>query len=187
MMQLETVLSTRRIYEGRVINLRVDDVRTSNGVNTLREIVEHPGAVAIVAVDDEDRILLVRQYRHAAGRVMTEIPAGTLEPGEDPLSCAARELDEETGYIAAHIDRLGGVYTSPGFCTEYIHLFVATGLTRGTAHPEEDEQIGIDAIPRAEVMRRVLAGEIEDAKSVSALLLFDHLAKAREMDRREVE
>jgi ADP-ribose pyrophosphatase len=118
---------------------------------------------------------------------MTEIPAGTLEPGEDPLSCAARELDEETGYIAAHIDGLGGVYTSPGFCTEYIHLFVATGLTRGTAHPEEDEQIGIDAIPQAEVMRRVLAGEIEDAKSVSALLLFDHLAKAREMGRREVE
>jgi ADP-ribose pyrophosphatase len=109
MMQFETVLSTRRIYEGRVINLRVDDVRTSNGVDTLREIVEHPGAVAIVAVDDEDRILLVRQYRHAAGRVMIEIPAGTLEPGEDPLSCAARELDEETGYIAAHIDRLGGV------------------------------------------------------------------------------
>lgn len=176
-MQDETILSTRRIYEGHIVNLRVDDVRTSNGIETLREIVEHPGAVAIVAVDDEDRVLVVHQYRHAAGRVLTEIPAGTLEPGEDPLACAARELAEETGYASARIERIGGIRPSPGFCTEYIHLFAATGLTRGTARPEADEQIQVELLPRAEVMRRVRAGEIEDAKSITALLLLNALSE----------
>lgn len=172
-MQRETVLASRRIYDGRVVSLRLDDVRTSRSLQTMREIVEHHGAVALVAVDDEDRVLFVKQYRHAVGRVTTEIPAGTLEPGEDPLTSAARELAEETGYSAAQFERIGGIYPSPGFCTEHIHLYLARRLTRGVAHPEDDEHIVVESVPWAEAIRRVTAGEIDDAKSVCALLLAD--------------
>jgi ADP-ribose pyrophosphatase len=171
-MQPETVLASRRLYEGRVVNLRVDDVRTPGGLETRREIVEHHGAVALVAIDDQERVLLVKQYRHAAGRVMTEIPAGALEAGEDPDAAAARELAEETGYTAALLERIGGIFPSPGFCTEYIHLYAAHGLTAGPSHPEDDEHILVEAVPWAEVMRRVRAGEIQDAKSITALLLM---------------
>ncbi len=171
-MQPETVLASRKIYEGRVVNLRVDDVRTPSGLETRREIVEHHGAVALVAIDDDDRVLLVKQYRHAAKQVMTEIPAGTLEPGEDPTEAAARELVEETGYSADRIERIGGIYPSPGFCTEYIHLYTARGLTAGPSRPEDDEHILVEAVPWAEAMRRVQAGEIQDAKSITALLMM---------------
>lgn len=169
----ETVLSSRRIYDGRILNLRVDDVRTASGIETIREIVEHGGAVAMVAVDEDDRIVLVKQYRHAVGRVTLEVPAGTLEADEDPAVCAARELSEETGHIAAQLERIGGIYPSPGFSTEYIHLFVATHLTQADAHPEEDEAIEIELLPWSEVLDRILSGVIEDSKSVSALLMFD--------------
>jgi len=172
-MQKETVLATQRMYEGRVVNLRVDSVRTPGGLETVREVVEHRGAVALVAIDEDDRVLLVKQYRYATGRTMTEIPAGTLEPGEAPIACAVRELTEETGYSATRIERIGGIYPSPGFCTEYIHFFVATGLAHGTARPEADEQIEAELVPWAEALRRVRDGEIHDAKSVSALLLVD--------------
>ena len=116
-MQPETVLASRKIYSGRVVSLRVDDVRTSRSLQTMREIIEHHGAVALVAVDDDDHVMFVQQYRHAVGRVTTEIPAGSLEPGEDPMASAARELAEETGYSAAQLERIGGIYPSPGFCT----------------------------------------------------------------------
>ncbi len=169
----ETVLASRRIYDGHVVSLRVDDVRTPDGQETLREIVEHHGAVALVAIDDDGRVLLVKQYRHAVGRITTEIPAGTLEPGEDPAAAAPRELEEETGYSAARFERIGGIHPSPGFCTEYIHLFVASGLTRGAPHPEADEHIEVEAVAWDEALRRVRSGEIHDAKSVSALLLAD--------------
>ncbi|MGH2592981.1 MAG: NUDIX hydrolase [Anaerolineae bacterium] len=177
-MQKETVLATRRVYEGRVVNLRVDDVRTPGGLEVVREVVEHRGAVALVALDENDRVLLVKQYRYATGSETTEIPAGTLEPGEEPAACAARELTEETGYSAARFKRIGGIYPSPGFCTEYIHFFVATGLAHGAARPEADEQIEAELVPWAEALRRVRDGEIHDAKSVSALLLVD--AKRRQ-------
>lgn len=179
-MQQETVLASRRIYDGRVVSLRIDDVRTSRSLQTMREIVEHHGAVALVALDDEDRVLFVKQYRHAIGRVTIEIPAGTLEPGEDPLASAARELAEETGYSASQLERIGGIYPSPGFCTEHIHLYLARGLTRGVAHPEDDEHIVVESVAWAEAIRRVRAGEIDDAKSVCALLLAD-AARSREL------
>lgn len=172
-MPAEVVLSTRQVYAGRIINLRVDTVRTANGIETLREIVEHPGAVALVAIDDRDRVLLVRQYRAATQSETLEIPAGTLEPGEAPLACAERELAEETGYTAERLESIGGVYPAPGISTEYIHFFLATGLQRGAARPEADEQIEVEAAPWAEVMQRVRAGEFQDSKTVSALLLVD--------------
>lgn len=176
-MAKETVLASRRVYEGRVVNLRVDTVRTPGGLETVREIVEHRGAVALVAIDDQDRVLLVKQYRAATGFETTEIPAGTLEPGEDPANCAVRELAEETGYTAARFERIGGIYPSPGFCTEYIYFFLVTGLSRGMAHPEDDEHIEVEALAWDEALDRVRKGEIGDGKSVSALLLVDAMRR----------
>ena len=174
-MQHETVIASRSIYEGRIINLRVDEVRTPGALETVREIVEHPGAVALVATGRDGRVLLVKQYRHAVGRVTTEIPAGTLKPGEDPLACAERELIEETGYSAARIQRIGAIHPSPGFCTEYIHLFAAHDLSAGDAHPDADEHIEVEWIPWEEALRRVTSAQIDDAKSVCGLLLADRL------------
>lgn len=172
-MQPETVLSTRRLYDGRILNLRIDEVRTANGIETIREVIEHGGAVALIAFDDQQRLLLVRQYRHAVGRPTLEIPAGTLEGDEDPALCAIRELHEETGYIAAQVEHIGGIYPSPGFCTEHIHLYAASGLTESTAQPEADEAIELERLPWDEVLERVRAGEIADGKSVSALLMYE--------------
>lgn len=172
-MQPETVLSSRRVYDGRILNLRIDDVRTASGIQTIREVIEHRGAVALIAIDAAQRLLLVRQYRHPVRRATLEIPAGTLEEGEDPDDCAARELREETGFIAAHLERIGGIYPSPGFCTEHIHLYLATDLTESTAQPEADEAIELERLAWDDVLERVRAGEIADGKSVSALLMYD--------------
>lgn len=177
-MQPEMILASRRVYQGRIINLRIDTVRTPGGIETIREIVEHPGAVALVALDAQDRVLLVRQYRAATQSETVEIPAGTLQRGEDPLECALRELAEETGYAAARIEPIGGLYPAPGLSTEYIHLFLATGLTRGTARPEADEHIEVEAVPWAEAVRRVRAGDVHDAKTMSALLLVEARRRA---------
>ena len=173
----ETVLTTRRIYDGRVVSLRVDTVRTPTGLEVQREIVEHRGAVAVVAIDEQNRVLLIRQYRHAAEKALVEIPAGTLDPDEDAAECASRELMEETGYTAARVERFGGIHLSPGFCTEYIHLFQATGLAQGQARPEADEHIEVEAVAWPEALRRVRSGHIEDAKTVAALLLADALRR----------
>lgn len=172
-MQPETVLSSRRVYDGRILNLRIDDVRTPSGIETLREVIEHRGAVALIAFDAAQRLLLVRQYRHAVQRATLEIPAGTLEQGEDPEQCATRELREETGFVAARLERIGGIYPSPGFCTEYIHLYLALDLTQATAQPEADEAIELERLSWEDVMERVRAGDIADGKSVSALLMYD--------------
>jgi ADP-ribose pyrophosphatase len=172
-MQPETVLASRRVYDGHILNLRIDDVRTANGIETIREVIEHRGAVALIAFDDQQRLLLVRQYRHAVRRATLEIPAGTLEHGEDPERCAARELREETGFEAERLEHIGGVYPSPGFCTEYIHLYVASGLSESTAQPEADEAIELERLTWDEALERVRAGDIADGKSVSALLLYE--------------
>jgi ADP-ribose pyrophosphatase len=171
MAAFETVLASERIYEGRLINLRVDQVRTSTGIETVREIVEHPGAVAIIALDEAERVLLVKQYRHAVRAVTLEIPAGTLEPDEDPLEAAQRELREETGYRAGQLERLGVIYTAPGFSTEYIHFFLATQLTADRLTMDEDEVIDLLRSPLAGVVELVRSGQIDDGKTVGGLLL----------------
>lgn len=166
----ETTLHTEEIYKGRVVNLVVLDVRLPNGEESKRELIRHPGAVAIVALDSAGEVLLVRQFRIAAGRVMREIPAGTLEPDEDPLDCAVRELQEETGYYPGKLEALGGMFVAPGYTTEYIHLFLATNLSASRLDGDSDEFIEVDRVPIAEALAMIERGDIIDGKSIIGLL-----------------
>ena len=168
----EETLSSRRLYEGAVVRLRVDRVRMPSGREAVREVVEHSGAVTIVAVDREGHVLLVRQYRHPTGRSLLELPAGTLDRDEEPEACAARELAEETGFRAGRLQRLGGFFVSPGYCTEYIQVYLATDLEPGNAGGGDEEEMQVLALPLVEVLRLVEAGELEDAKSLAALFLY---------------
>ena len=166
----EEITHSQYLYRGKILKLRLDDVRLSNKHVVVREIVEHHGAVAMVALDDQERVLMVRQYRSAAARELLEIPAGTLEDGEDPALCATRELKEETGYQAAQWEPLGYFYSSPGFSTEKMYLFVARGLTFVEATPEDDEAIQVELIPLTDALAKIESGEIVDAKSIVGLL-----------------
>ena len=175
----EPTISSQRVYEGRVLNLRVDTVELPDGQTTLREIVEHHGAVAMVAVDLDQSVLLVRQYRKALERMLLEIPAGTLEAGETPDECANRELQEETGYAARRTVRLGGFFSAPGFCTEYLHLYLSTDLYESPLGGDEDESIELVRMPLGQALGLIKTGEICDAKSIIGLLLAaDHLSRA---------
>jgi len=166
----ERTLDSQQIYEGRIVNLRVDTVELPSGRKTKREVVEHGECVAIVALDSEGNALLVRQFREPVGKVLLEIPAGGIELGEEPVESAIRELEEETGYHGGNVRRLGGFYSSPGFCTEYLHLFLATDLEPGSPRPVEDETIDVVRIPLSEILDLVTSGEICDAKSIAGLL-----------------
>lgn len=170
-MTAEEIVKSEYLYRGRVVTLRLDDVQLLDGKSARREIVEHAPAVAIVAVD-ADNVLLVRQYRLAAERVLLEVPAGVLNPGEDPADGARRELREETGYAAGAVVSLGGFYSAPGFCTEFIHIFLATGLQPGAAAPEADETIETIWVPIQRVPDLIREQEIGDAKSVAGLLRY---------------
>ena len=167
----ETVIGSESIYEGKIVHLRVDTVRLPDGKESKREIVAHSGAVCIVPVRDDGMILLVRQFRLAADGILLEIPAGTREAGEEPMACAARELEEETGYRAAQIVPLFSAYLAPGYSTERIHAYLATGLTATQTHFDEGENLELVALPFDEIERRLLAGEFQDAKTIAALLL----------------
>jgi ADP-ribose pyrophosphatase len=169
-MASERTLQTELVYKGHVVNLRVDAVELPNGRKTKREIVEHGECVAIVAIDAQDNVILVRQFRKPVERCLLEVPAGGIDPGEEPEDCARRELEEETGYSAQNLEYLGGFYTSPGFCTEYMHLFLATGLEPGEIAPEADETIEVVPIPLAKITELITSGEICDAKSIAGLL-----------------
>jgi len=163
------VLGTRRIYEGRVLNLRVDDVVLPNGRHSNFEIIEHNGGVCIIAQPQPETIVLVRQYRPATGRTLLEVPAGKLEAGEDPATCARRELLEETGYRCERLRRLWSFFTAPGFCSELLHLFVAEGLTPGAAQPETNESIEVEIYGVKDAWVMVERDEIPDAKTQIAL------------------
>jgi ADP-ribose pyrophosphatase len=160
---------TRRVFEGRVINLRVDDVEYDNGARANVEIVEHHGGVAIIVQPSPRSIVLVRQYRPATGQELWEVPAGKLERGEDPIACATRELIEETGYRCRSIRRLWSFFTAPGFCNEQLHLFVAEGLTAGAAEPEATEVLHLHEFKLEEAWAMVERDEIPDAKTQIAL------------------
>ena len=165
------VATSRQAYAGRIVNLRVDTVALPNGKIVQREVVEHRGAVAMVVLDDQDQVLLVRQHRPAVGEDLLELPAGTIEPGESPDACARRELAEELGMAASRWTPLAQCYSSPGFCTELIHLYLAEGLTPAQGQPDEDEAITVERLPLAEAPARVADGTIRDAKSVAGLML----------------
>ncbi len=173
----ETPLSEDVAWTGRIFNVDRLQVRLPDGRKAVRDVVRHPGAVAIVALTDDGRICLVRQYRTALSRVTVEIPAGKLNPGEDPLECASRELQEETGMCAEKIAFLTTIASSDGFCDELIHIYMATGLTFAESSPDDDEFINVDLVEVGELVDAVLDGRIEDAKTVVGALLCDAIGR----------
>jgi ADP-ribose pyrophosphatase len=183
---VERVVDSSTIYSGKYLTFRVDTVERTDGTRAQREIVGHPGAVAILALDDQDRVLMVRQYRAPAGRTLLEIPAGTLdidpETGavEDPALAAPRELEEETGYRAGSLRLVTSFWTAPGFATELMHLYLASDLALADdarLSADEDERLELEHVPWAEALALVDRGEIADAKSLVALLWMDHLRR----------
>lgn len=167
----------KRLVEqkGRFLHYCVDEVTLSNGHISTRELVTHPGAVAIVAITAEKEIILVRQYRYPVQEILYEIPAGKLEPGEDPAVSAPRELAEETGFIANKWEKLGTFYTAPGFSNENMHLFYATDLVKKEAHPDPDEIITYEKIPLPHVWEMVKTGLIKDGKTILAALWLERM------------
>lgn len=164
------VISSDRVFEGRIFNVRVDEVAYDDGGRQRLDVVEHGGSFAILATPAAGRIVLVRQYRHAVGRVLWELPAGTAEPGEDPAAGAARELREETGYRAGRVQALGSLFTTPGFCDEILYFFHAEQLEAGEQSLDPDERIDVATFAWDDAWGLVAAGEVADCKSVLALL-----------------
>jgi ADP-ribose pyrophosphatase len=162
-------VESRRVYEGRVVNLRVDRVKLPNGRSSVREVVEHAPVVAIVALDSRGDVLLVRQYRLPAQQSLLEIPAGGVDSGESPEEAAQRELQEETGQRAGWLERLGSFFASPGYCDEYMHLYLATGLEPSALAADADESIEVVRLPLDEALRLIERGEIRDVKTIVGL------------------
>ena len=164
-------------WTGRIFNVDRLRVALPDGRTAIRDVVRHPGAVAVVALTDDGRICLVRQYRTALGRVTVEIPAGKLSAGEDPLECAERELLEETGMTAEKMAFLTTIASSAGFCDELIHIYMATGLSFSKSSPDADEFINVDLVEVDELVNAVLDGRIEDCKTVVGALLCDAISR----------
>lgn len=166
----EHKLSSEMKFDGKLIKVTYD-VAEVNGKEAWREVVHHPGASAVVAIDEDNRIIMEKQFRYALNDYLLEIPAGKLDAGEDSLVCAKRELEEETGIIASEWISLGTIATSPGFCNEVIHLYVAKGLSKGEIHWDEDEYVEVERYRFDELLQRIKEEKIKDSKSLSALLL----------------
>jgi len=160
---------TKNIYTGIVVNLNVDTVTLPNGLTVDLEVVRHPGAAAVVPLKDNGTVILIRQFRHAAGGFIYEIPAGKLHPDEDPIVCAARELEEEIGYRAGRLELLSSIFTAPGFTDEVIHVYKGTRLTTGRQQLDRDEVLEVIEMPLLEAMRMIETGAIRDAKSIVGL------------------
>jgi ADP-ribose pyrophosphatase len=177
----EETLSSQKVFEGRAVNLRIDTVRLPSGRETTREIVEHESCVAIVALDDADNILLVQQFRKPVEKELLEIPAGGIDAGETPEEAVRREMREETGFLPQKVEKLGGFYSSPGFCTEYLHLYLATDLVPKPLKAEDSEGITLIRVPLSEVPGLIASGAICDAKSIAGLLAFLDYRKSAEL------
>ncbi len=178
------IVSSQTVFEGNVFWVTRDGVVEPGGVKATREVIRHNGSVVVLAVDAESNpkdpgILLIRQYRHAAGKLMLELPAGRIEPGEKLIPAAKRELIEETGYRAKRWSKHTNYYASPGFLTETMTILLAEGLTLGEAEPEDDEKIEVHMTPLSEVLRLIHAGKIEDGKTLIGVLLYDSLRRSR--------
>ncbi len=168
-MSEEKTLSSQLIYDGRAVKLRVDTVRMPGGRETTREIVEHSDCVAIVAIDANDNVLLVNQFRKPVEKELLEIPAGGIDAGEDPVATVRREMREETGYLPRKVERLGGFYSTPGYCTEYLHLYLATDLTPSQLYAEDTASITLVRVPVTKIPSLITSGDICDAKSIAGL------------------
>lgn len=166
----ERLLNSQLIYQGKVFNVKKDELEMFKGIKVIREVVDHPGAVAIIPILNCQTIIMVKQYRHPAGRMLLEIPAGTLKRGEKPLQCAKRELIEETGYQTSHFKKLLQCYLAPGYSNEVIHIFLATELSKVECKPDFDESINVVKVAIHRVLEMVNRKEIEDAKTIIALL-----------------
>jgi len=160
---------TRNIYAGKVVTLDIDRVTLPNGATIDLETIRHPGAAAIVPLKDEGTVVLIRQFRHAAGGFIYEIPAGKLHSGEDPVQCASRELEEEVGFRASSYELLASIFTAPGFADEVIHIYKATGLTKGRQQLDPDEVLEVVEMPLAEAVAKIEDGTIRDAKTIVGL------------------
>lgn len=164
------LVERRNVYPGKVVNLFVDRVRLPNGNVTDVEVVRHMGAAAVVPVDSDGRVLLVRQFRHATGGYLLEVPAGKLDPGESPETCALREVEEETGYRADRLTPMGWIWTTPGFTDEKIWLYLATGLERSEQTLDHDEVLTVERVPLDDAVEMATTGRVVDAKSICGLL-----------------
>jgi len=171
------VIESRQVHK-RWVGLRIDRLRYPSGFEQDIDVVEHNGGVTLIAFDSDERLLLVRQYRHSTGRELLELPAGTIDPGETPEACAVRELQEETGYKPGRIERLGGFFTAPGYCNEYLHLFLCSDLSESRLQGDE-EAIDVERVSLDEALRMIVEGRIEDAKTASALLLYMETKRRR--------
>lgn len=174
---IEKKTASKEIYKGRVITLQVDEIELPNGKPAIRELVRHNGGVAILAIDDNGNALFVRQFRYPYGQVLLELPAGKLEPGEDPAHCGMRELEEETGYRAGNFSFLGKAYPTPGYTDEVLHLYLATALEKTCQNLDEDEFLTAEKIPFERAVQMCLDGTIADAKTMIAILKYNEMLR----------
>ncbi len=174
----EKTLSSQIVYNGRAIRLRVDRVEMPSGRETTREIVEHADCVVIVAIDDSNNVLLVNQFRKPVEKELLELPAGGMEPGEDPVATVRREMREETGYLPQKIEGLGGFYSTPGYGTEYLYLYLATELVPSPLQAEDTESIRLTKVPLSQILSLIDSGTVCDAKSIAGLLIYLNRHKA---------
>ena len=169
--QLEPTVESKMVYQGRIVNLRVDTVRLPDGRLTTREIAEHSESVCMVPLDEQGNVLMVRQFRKPVEAELLEIPAGGVEPGEDPQAAVLRELQEEIGFTAGTLRWLAGFWVTPGWSTEYMHVYLATDLQPASLSSDYDESISVERVPLARVHEMIQEGQIKDGKSIAALLL----------------
>lgn len=174
----EKVISSKRIYEGQVVNLRVDIVEMPGGRKSTREVIEHSAAVAVVAIDSDDNTLLVRQYRQPIAKELLEIPAGGVDGDEKPEEAVRREMQEETGYLPEKVEKLGWFYSTPGFSDEYLYLYLATDLIPSQLYAEDTEGITLVRTPLKDIPGLIASGSICDAKSIAGLLTYLEYRKA---------
>jgi ADP-ribose pyrophosphatase len=169
--------NSKIVYHGEILNVRKDEVILPGGRKTVREIAEHSNTVAVVAVDNDGNLLLERQFRQAVGKELLEIPAGGIEPGEEPEKAVVREMQEETGFLPRKVKKMGGFFCAPGWATEYLYLFLATDLVPSRLTAEDTDEIVLKAVPPEKIEELIRSGAIEDSKSIAGLLMYLKLDK----------